>query len=81
MPISSGALSGSFRLTYIYDDSLQLLYHRKLRFSFCLGSREYEVKAERYEYGDHYLGWFNDSLQIAGKRADNSVILNKLRGS
>ena len=60
---------------------MQLLYHLKPRFSFCLGSWEYKIKAEQYEYGDHYLHWFNVSLQIAGKLADNSVILNKLRGS
>ena len=49
LPVSSGALSGFFRLIDIQDDSLQLLYHRKLRFTLCLGSREYEVKAEQYE--------------------------------
>ena len=45
MLVSSGALFGFFRLIDTQDGSLQLLYHRKLRFSFCLGSWECEVKA------------------------------------
>ena len=49
LPVSSGALSGLFRLVNIQEDSLQLLYRWDLRFSFCLGSWEYEVKAEQHE--------------------------------
>ena len=81
LPVSSGALSGFFRLINIQEDSLQLLYCRDLRFSFCPGSWEYEGKAEQHEQGDQYLHWFHVSLQVAGKRADNAVILNKFRGS
>ena len=48
LPVSSGALSGFNCLITIQDDSLQLLYRRKLGVSFCRGSWEYEVKAEQY---------------------------------
>jgi len=47
--VTSGALCGFFRLINIQADRLHLLYHRKLRLTFCLGSWENEVKAEQYE--------------------------------
>ena len=44
LPVSSGTLFGFFRLINIQEDSLQLLYRRDIRFSFCRGRGNKRLK-------------------------------------